>query len=186
VKGEINGFPFRTSLFPTREGTHFLLVNKRIQKGAQAGVGKTVRVRLEPDTEERVVTIPAELKRVLAQERALLRWFEKLNYSLQKWIADWITDAKSEETRQRRSEQVAERLLSTMEAERELPPMIKLAFARNPQALAGWHQMSPSRRRGQLLAIFYYRTPESRTRRIAKAVDEAVAFAEEKANRRNP
>src|SRR5437870_9887601 len=98
VKGEINGFPFRTSLFPTREGTHFLLVNKRIQKGAQAGVGTTVRVRLEPDTEERVVTIPAELKRVLAGERALLRWFEKLNYSLQKWITDWITDAKSEET----------------------------------------------------------------------------------------
>src|SRR5437879_3466432 len=28
VKGEINGFPFRKSLFPTRGGQHFLLVNK--------------------------------------------------------------------------------------------------------------------------------------------------------------
>ena len=36
VKGEINGFAFRTSLFPTREGWHFLLVNKRMQKGARA------------------------------------------------------------------------------------------------------------------------------------------------------
>ena len=73
-----------------------------------------------------------------------------------------------------------------MDAERDLPPALKQAFGRNPQALAGWNQMTPTRRRGQLLGIFYYRTPESRARRIAKAVDEAKAFAEKKANRRNP
>lgn len=39
VKGEINGFPFRTSLFPTGQGYHFLLVNKRMQAGAQANGG---------------------------------------------------------------------------------------------------------------------------------------------------
>ena len=27
VKGEINGFPFRTSLFPTREGWHLSLIH---------------------------------------------------------------------------------------------------------------------------------------------------------------
>jgi uncharacterized protein YdeI (YjbR/CyaY-like superfamily) len=183
VKGEINGFPFRTSLFPTREGTHFMLVNKRMQKGAQAHVGKTVRVRLELDTDERVVAIPTELKAVLSEERALLRWFEKLNYSLQKWITNWVIDAKSAQARQRRSERVAEQLLSTMEAERELPPVIRLAFTRNPQAREGWDQMSPTRRRGELLAIFYYRTPESRARRLAKAVDEAAALAEKKAHK---
>jgi hypothetical protein len=36
VKGEINGFAFRTSLFPRRDGSHFLLINKRMQKGAHA------------------------------------------------------------------------------------------------------------------------------------------------------
>ena len=36
VKGEINGFAFRTSLFPTRKGEHFLLVNKKMQAGARA------------------------------------------------------------------------------------------------------------------------------------------------------
>jgi len=35
VKGTINGFPFRSSLFPTSEGSHILLVNKHMQKGAQ-------------------------------------------------------------------------------------------------------------------------------------------------------
>ncbi len=40
--------------------------------------------------------------------------------------------------------------------------------------------MSSSHRRGQLLAIFYYRTPEARDRRIAKVLDEALAFADKK------
>ena len=45
VKGEINGFAFRTSLFPTREGWHFLLVNKRMQKEARAVEGSVARFR---------------------------------------------------------------------------------------------------------------------------------------------
>jgi uncharacterized protein YdeI (YjbR/CyaY-like superfamily) len=180
VKGEINGFAFRTSLFPTRQGTHFLLINKRMQKGAHAVAGTKARFRLEPDTEERIVTIPAELKRVLAEDRSFLRWFDQLNYSTRKWIADWIGEVKSSAARVRRAEQVAEQLLSTMEAERELPPMLQLAFARNPRAREGWEKMSASRRRGHLIAIFYYRTPDSRARRLSKTIEEAAALAERK------
>lgn len=183
VKGEINGFPFRTSLFPTREGTHFLLVNKHMQKGAHANIGTTALVRLEPDTEERRVEIPVELKRVLAGEPALRHWFDKLNYSIKKWVTDWVGDVKSADARRRRADRVAEQLLSTMEAERELPPIMQQAFVRNPRAREGWGQMSPTRRRGQLLAIFYYRTPESRARRLAKAIEEAEALAEKKSGR---
>ena len=183
VKGEINGFPFRTSLFPTREGRHFLLVNKRMQKGAHAGIGATAQVRLEPDTEERTVEIPAELKRLLAGEPGLLRWFEKLNYSTRKWVIERIGDVKTVEARRRRSDRVAEQLFSTMEAERELPPVLQQAFARNPRAREGWEQMSPGRRRGQLLAIFHYSSPESRARRMRKAIDEAEALAEKKSDR---
>jgi uncharacterized protein YdeI (YjbR/CyaY-like superfamily) len=183
VKGEINGFPFRTSLFPTREGRHFLLVNKRMQKGGHASIGTTALVRLEPDTEERTVEIPAELKQLLAGEPGLLRWFEKLNYSTRKWVIERIGDVKSIEARRRRAERVAEQLFSTMEAERELPPVMQQAFARNPRAREGWEQMSPGRRRGQLLAIFHYSSPESRARRVRKAVDEAEALAEKKSGR---
>jgi len=183
VKGEINGFAFRTSLFPTREGQHFMLVNKRMQKQGRAYEGTIARFRLEPDTEERTVTIPPELKRVLSEESALLRWFQELNYSTQKWITDWVGDVKSADARSRRSEQVAEQLMSTMEAERELPPMIQIAFARNPRAREGWEQMSAIRRRGHLLAIFYYRNPESRAKRLEKTIEEAAALAEKKANK---
>ncbi len=87
---------------------------------------------------------------------------------------------KSPEARARRAEQMAERLLATMEAERDLPPALQLAFARDGRALQGWQRMSPSRRRGQLLAIFYYRSPIARARRIDKVVQEAAVFAERK------
>ena len=71
-----------------------------------------------------------------------------------------------------------------MEAERELPPMLQVAFSRNPRAREGWEQMSTTSRRGQLLAIFYYRSPESRARRLSKVIEEAAAVAEKKAGKR--
>jgi len=180
VKGEINGFAFRTSLFPTGKGYHYLLVNKRMQAGAVARPGLVAQFCLEPDTEKRVATVPAELQRILNEDRSLHRWFGQLNYSTRKWIADWVSQVKSPEARVRRAEQVAEQLMATMEAERELPPILKLAFAREPRALAGWQRMSLSHRRGHLLAIFYYRTPDSRDRRIAKTIEDALAFAQRK------
>jgi uncharacterized protein YdeI (YjbR/CyaY-like superfamily) len=183
VKGEINGFVFRTSLFPTRKGEHFLLVNKKMQAGAHAFEGSTADFFLEPDTEERVITIPAEFKRILAEDRTFRRWFDALSYSIRKWISDWIVQPKSAEARGRRAEQVAEQLFSAMEAERELPPALKLAFTRDPRGLEGWNLMSPSHRRGQLIAIFYYRLPDARARRIEKVVAEAIALAEKKSTK---
>jgi len=180
VKGEINGFAFRTSLFPTGKGYHYLLVNKRMQAGADALPGTVARFRLEADTEKRIATVSAELQCFLNEECAFRRWFDQLNYSTRKWIADWVSQVKSAEARARRAEQVAEQLLATMEAERELPPILKLAFARDPHAFAGWQRMSPSHRRGHLLAIFYYRSPDARDRRIAKMLEDALAFAEKK------
>jgi hypothetical protein len=178
VKGEINGFAFRTSLFPARGGGHILLVNKRMQKGGGVRQGMSAQFRLEPDLEERVAVVPAELKRFFKEDAYLRRWFEKVNYSIRNEIGKWIMQVKSPEARVRRAEQLAERLLATMEAERDLPPALQLAFARDARALQGWQRMSPSRRRGQLLAIFYYRSPEARARRIDKVAQEAAAFAE--------
>ena len=180
VKGEINGFAFRTSLFPARGGGHILLVNKRMQKGGDVRQGMSAQFRLAPDLEERVAVVPVELKRFFKEDTYLRRWFEKLNYSIRNEIGKWIMQVKSPEARARRAEQMAERLLATMEAERDLPPALQLAFARDGRALQGWQRMSPSRRRGQLLAIFYYRSPEARARRIDKVVQEAAVFAERK------
>ena len=183
VKGEINGFAFRTSLFPRRGGGHMMLVNKQMQRGAMTGAGMAARFRLELDTEKRVVAIPAELKHALAEERSLRRWFDKLNYSTRNEICKWIAQVKSTEARTRRASQIAERMLATMEAECELPPALQTAFAQSSRAREGWEQMSPSHKRRQLFAIFYYRTPDARARRIAKVVEDATSFAEKGASK---
>ena len=178
VRGEINGFEFRTSLFPTREGEHFMLVNKRMQTGARAGPGAKVRVRMEPDLEERVVVVPAELKRILNKERPLRQWFEKLNYSTRKYLCSQVAEGRAEATRKRRAEQMAEFMMTAMEGERELPPILRVAFAENPGAEEGWAQMSASHRRAHLMGVFYYSGPESRARRVAKVVEEALRLRE--------
>jgi uncharacterized protein YdeI (YjbR/CyaY-like superfamily) len=177
VKGDINGFAFRTSLFPTGTGEHILLINKRMQAGAKAGVGTTAKFHLEPDTAERTASVPAELEQALSEDEALRRWYDALNYSMRKYIGEWIADVKSPEARVRRAEQIAERLLETMEAERELPPLLRVAFAREPGAMEGWKRMSLTHRRAHLLAIFYYRDPASRARRLAKTVQEACELS---------
>jgi uncharacterized protein YdeI (YjbR/CyaY-like superfamily) len=184
VKGEINGFTFRTSLFPARGGGHILLVNKRMQKGANVRQGMSARFVLEPDLEERVATVPTELKRFFKEDALLRKWFETLNYSTRSEIGKWIMQVKSQEARGRRAEQMAERLLAVMDAEHALPPSLQLAFARDPRALEGWRLMSPSQRRRHLFGIFYYRTPEGRSRRIDKVLQEASAFGERKLEKR--
>jgi len=180
VRGEVNGAVFRTSVFPEKDGRAFLLINKQLQKDAGIVEGITASFKIELDTAPREVTIPAELNRIFTESKRLKKWFESLSYSYRRWIADWIAEPKSAASRERRADQIAERLMETMEAERELPPLIKTAFERNSLAREGWSRMTARQRRGELMAIFYYRTPEARQRRLQKVLDFAKNVATRK------
>nr|HEV7954206.1 YdeI/OmpD-associated family protein [Candidatus Acidoferrales bacterium] len=185
VRGEINGFEFRTTLFSDGKGGHTLLVNKKMQTGAAAVAGMSAKFRLEPDTAAREVNVPPELKKFLAEDRALRDWFGKMSFSIRKFLSEQIADVKNPETRRRRAEQTAELLLATMEGERELPPILRAAFARDPRTRKGWEMMSQLQRRGHLMGIFYYKSPESRGKRLAKAMQQAAEIAEKKTKHRS-
>ena len=175
VRGEIEEFPFRTSLFAVaRGGGHFLLVNKKMQKGANARVGSKVRIRIEPDLEERAAIVPPELASALKGDRRLRKWFDRLSYSWRKEIGDWVVEPKSAAGRQQRAERMAERLLLTLEGEIELPPILHAAFQRQPLARKGWEAMTPIHRRRHLMALYNYQSVESRERRAEKTVEEAL------------
>jgi uncharacterized protein YdeI (YjbR/CyaY-like superfamily) len=174
VQGEINGFEFRTSLFPTGRGTHYILINKKMQKGGGVRAGDRADFKLEPDTKERPVVLPIEMEKILKQEKQLRKFYDSFNDSIRRYIANEVASRKSPASRERRAEQVAEQLLETMEAERDLPPLIRNAFAGNPKAYAGWKSMTPLARRQQLLAVFYYRNVESRGRRLQKVIEVAA------------
>jgi len=184
VKGEINGFAFRTSLFPTREGGHFLLVNKRMQKGGKAVLGSVAQFRLELDTEDRTIAVPSELKRVFAEDRSLGRWFAAMSPSMRNWISSWIVNVKSAEVRLRRAERAGEWMLAAMEGERELPPIMQVEFSRYPHAHKGWERLTPTQRRHHLMGIFYVQSPGARAKRVARAIQDAIKAAEKPPRKR--
>src|SRR6266571_3652055 len=95
VKGEINGFAFRASVFPTSKGYHCMLIKRSIQIGANASVGQIVRFRIVPDTAKPVAVVPPELQRILKEDRSFRRWFDELSFSMRKWICDWIVNVKN-------------------------------------------------------------------------------------------
>jgi len=175
VRGEIEGFAFRTTLLPRRGGGEdFLLVNKAMQAGAGVRAGERARIWLEPDLEEREIPLPEELKRELNSDRGLRKWFDGLSDSMRREIGKWAEEPKSPESRQKRAAKMAERLMQAMEGEQEPPPVLKAAFQRQPRAREAWFALTPAQRRNHLLAIFYYETAEGRERRAAKAIEEAV------------
>jgi uncharacterized protein YdeI (YjbR/CyaY-like superfamily) len=177
VKGTINGFAFRTSLFGSKAKGYCVLVNKSMQKAAQAFAGDMAAFALEPDLEERKAAVPPELRRLLKQDRALARWFDALNYSMRKYMADMVSASKTAAIRQRRADQLVETMLLAMEGEQVLPPVLQIAFRRQPRAHDGWKAMTPIQRRNHLMGIFHYQSPEARERRAQKAVSEALRVA---------
>jgi uncharacterized protein YdeI (YjbR/CyaY-like superfamily) len=191
VRGEINAangktdaFAFRTSLFAASGGEgHFLLVNKKMQAASKATVGSLVRISLEPDLEERTAATPPELVRALKGDRRLPKWFAGMSYSMRKWIGAWVSEPKSAGSREKRAEQMAERLLLTLEGETELPPILHAAFLRQPLARKGWEAMTATQRRGHLLGIFGYQSADARERRAAKAIEEALRVAKRNSER---
>jgi uncharacterized protein YdeI (YjbR/CyaY-like superfamily) len=176
----VNGLEYRMALFPVRGGEHFILINNKVQKAAGLREGSVATFTMAPDLEPRVLTLPKELERTLNQDRTIRKWFDRLNFAIRKSLVDYVSDAKAADTRLNRADRVAEQLLETMEAELELPPMIRLAFNRNPGAEQVWRSMTETQRRHNLLSIFFRRTPQSRMQRIQRMIDQALEEAERK------
>lgn len=104
VKGTINGFPFRSSIFPEGGGTHYMVVNREVREGAGVKGGDTVSVVLERDDEPRTVEPPADFLRALRADRAARETWERLSYTHRKEHVRAVEDAKRPETRARRIE----------------------------------------------------------------------------------
>ena len=102
VKAMIEGVPYRGTL--TRMGTdcHILGIRKDIREQIGKTFGNDVTITVEPDTEPRVIEVPAELKQAFRTEKEAKAFFEKLSYTHQKEYVNWINEAKREETRQTR------------------------------------------------------------------------------------
>jgi hypothetical protein len=110
VKGTLNGFPYRSSVFPDGKVTHIMMVNKAMQAGAKVGTGDTINVEMELDGQLRTVGVPEDLAKALERNKGARIAFEKRSYSKKKLMVDAITGAKKAETRAAR----VEKTLSTL------------------------------------------------------------------------
>jgi hypothetical protein len=103
VRGTINGFPFRSSLFPMG-GCFMMPVNRALREGAGVKGGETISVVLERDTAERVIKPPTDFSRALKADKDAKASWDKLSFTHQREYVEAIEDAKKPETRQRRIE----------------------------------------------------------------------------------
>jgi hypothetical protein len=112
VRGTLNGFGFRSSIFPNGDGTHHMMVNKSMQAGAEVGPGDVVSVTMQIDVAPREVNVPAELAAALKRSKAAREFFEGLSASCRQEYAAWVGGAKKEQTRTRRAGRALEMLAS--------------------------------------------------------------------------
>ena len=108
VAGTINGVPFRTSLMPNGDGTHYMAVTKEMMAQAKVSPRQIAAFTLELDTAPRTVEVPVDLAERLTG--ASRESFDRLAYSHRKEYVDWIEQAKRPETRARRIQATLERL----------------------------------------------------------------------------
>jgi Domain of unknown function (DUF1905)/Bacteriocin-protection, YdeI or OmpD-Associated len=112
VRGTINGFAFRSSIFPRGDGHHYMVVNKEVRAGAKVKGGDTVTVHMERDDEPRTIEPPADLQRALKANKTARAAWEKLSYTHQKEYAAAVAEAKRPETRARRIEKAITELVA--------------------------------------------------------------------------
>jgi hypothetical protein len=102
VKGEINGFPFRSSIFPMGGGKFYMVVNREMREGAKVKAGQTVELVMEKDEEPRTIATPPDLLKALNARKSVKAVWDKLSYTHRKEYIGAIEEAKKPETRARR------------------------------------------------------------------------------------
>ncbi|HEY7001508.1 MAG TPA: YdeI/OmpD-associated family protein [Candidatus Udaeobacter sp.] len=102
VEGTINGFPFRATLQPDGQKSHWLKVDQKMREAAGADAGDVVTLEIAPAGEELESKVPADLRKALAAApKALALWSDITPIARRDWI-QWIVSAKRPETRARR------------------------------------------------------------------------------------
>ncbi len=109
VKVKFDGVPYTGTMIRYGAPQHMLPMLKAIREQIGKQPGDMVDVEVEKDETERTVEIPPAFAAILKSEK-LLAGFEKLSYTHRKEYVRWITEAKKEETRERRMAKAVELL----------------------------------------------------------------------------
>jgi hypothetical protein len=112
VKVSINGHVHRGLIMPDGKGKHYMGLRKSILDEVGKKAGEEILVKMEVDTEERIIVIPDDFNKILNKKKQVKEFFDELSYTNRKEYVDWITSSKKEETRKTRIDKAFEMLLS--------------------------------------------------------------------------
>jgi hypothetical protein len=102
VEGTINGHPFRATLEPDGQKSHWLRVDRKLREAAGADAGDVVTLEIAPLGAEPEPRVPADLRKALAAApKARALWSDITPIARRDWI-HWIVSAKQPKTRVRR------------------------------------------------------------------------------------
>jgi hypothetical protein len=101
VAATVNGHRWRTTVARMR-GEFLVGLNREVREAAGVEAGDIVEVSLELDAAPREVELPEALGAALSRDAAAKAAFERLAYTHRKEYARWVSEAKREETRERR------------------------------------------------------------------------------------
>ncbi len=114
VRGTVNGTPIRGRLAVYGAIT-YLGLRREIREAAGIEVGDSVEVVLELDDAPRVVEVLVELEAALAADAELRATFDALSYTHRREYAQWVAEAKREQTRQTRAARAMQMLRDAVE-----------------------------------------------------------------------
>jgi bacteriocin resistance YdeI/OmpD-like protein/uncharacterized protein DUF1905 len=101
VEGSIDGVPLNSSLMAGGEGL-FIVIAKELRDKIGKQSGDAVKMSFRLDASSSIVKIPADLKKALsANEKAKIS-FERMAPSHRKAYVQWVTQARTKETRTNR------------------------------------------------------------------------------------
>lgn len=107
VRVTLNGYTYRSTV-AAMGGAYMISLSAANRAAAGVEGGEEHDVDVELDTEPRTVDLPADFAAALDAEPKARETFDKLSPSNKGWHVSQVTDAKTDETRQRRiAKQVA-------------------------------------------------------------------------------
>ncbi|MDX1492633.1 MAG: YdeI/OmpD-associated family protein [Longimicrobiales bacterium] len=107
VRALIDGYEYRGSIANMGQG-HCLGIRKDVRAAIGKDVGDTVQVQVELDTSPRTVEMPPELLSALEKAPDARERYDGMSYTHRKEYAQWVSEAKKQETRDRRATKAVE------------------------------------------------------------------------------
>jgi uncharacterized protein YdeI (YjbR/CyaY-like superfamily) len=172
---------FAQKFTPRRDCTNWSVLNKRrmrklIREGrmTEAGLAKIDLATLGEEAQAKQskgdLDIPRFVKQALMANAKAWENFRNLTPSRRRAYVQLITDAKKEETRERRLREAVSLLEQSKGELDDIPRFVKQALMARPKAWKYFQTLAPSYRRHYIGWIMHAKKEETRERRVREAV----------------